>query len=481
MSQLKIIFLTLLLFCSASGIASNNSSPLDPQNALLLQKSIPKELQAWPFIVYPLQTDAYNAERFIFNKRFNVFPKAIIIPNSKKNLAQTLRILKKKNLNFAVRSGGHCFEPGSLSPDYVLDLRHFNSIKLKKQNEVYVGAGVRSGALINVLGQLDRAIPTGTCQTVGIPGVTLGGGIGFLVRTFGLTCDAVKKVTLLNANSEIIDVDKDHYPDLFWALRGAGNNSYGIALGFTFNTFDIPGASFFDLEWDWDPALVLQIFHAWHAWIAQLPESINPVLSLGYADGKLSIAIEGIKVGKDPFIEWQSAFGALNPRVNIKTGSYLSLAPLWEDSPTTPFLKIKSFMLFTPLSDAGIAATINYFESLRAQQANFQVNFQFVALGGQYARGNTAFFPRNAVEWWHLRASWDQQEQEPAALASLRTFYDSVAPFASPFCYTNDTDYDLGNTYLNAYYGTNVNSLNQIKRKYDPNNIFHWAQSIPLQ
>lgn len=202
--------------------------------------------------------------------------------------------------------------------------------------------------------------------------------------------------------------------------------------------------------------------------------------SKGYAQGKLNISINGIKVGTDPFIEWTSAFSPFNPRVTINTGSYLSLAPLWEDSRTTAFLKIKSFMAFTPVSDPAIALAIDYLQTLQASQANFQVNFQFVALGGQYAKGNTAFFPRNAVEWWHLRASWDQQEEESAALLSLNTFYNSVAPLVSNFCYTNDTDYDLGNTYLNAYYGDHVNSLIQIKRKYDPHNIFHWTQSIPL-
>lgn len=476
MSQLKLFYIAFFLCISASGFAMQ----LDPQNAQVLQSSIPKELQAWPFIIYPLQTDPYNVERFIFNKRFNIFPKAIIIPKSKKNLAQVLSILREKNLNFSVRSGGHCFEPGSLSPDYVLDLRHFDSIKLKKHGEIYVGAGVRSGSVIEALGELNHAIPTGTCQTVGISGVTLGGGIGFLVRSFGLTCDALKKVTLLTADSDIIDVDQDHFPDLFWALRGAGNNSYGIALGYTFKTFSVPAASFFELEWEWDPVLVVQIFNAWHAWIAVLPDSINPVLSLDYTLDKLSISILGIKVGSDPFVEWIPAFGSLNPKVTINTGSYLGLAPLWEDSPTTPFLKVKSFMAFTPVSAPVIAQTIAYFQMLQATQANFLMNFQFVALGGQYAQGDTAFFPRDAVEWWHLRAAWNQQEQEVAALASIRTFYASVAPLVSNFCYTNDTDYDLGPAYLNAYYGDHVNELMQIKSKYDPQNIFHWEQSIPV-
>ena len=136
-------------------------------------------------------------------------------------------------------------------------------------------------------------------------------------------------------------------------------------------------------------------------------------------------------------------------------------------------------MAFNPISDLAITLTINYFQTLQSSQVPFQVNFQFVALGGQFAVGDTAFFPRNAVEWWHQVANWDQQDQEVAALGSLSAFYASVAPLVSSFCYSNDTDYELGDTYLNAYYGDHVNRLMQIKRKYDPHNIFHWRQSIP--
>lgn len=488
MFWLHFASLVILLFLNGKGFAdddvvkctNNVLKQIYPnQNACVLQGSIPKKLQGLNYIVYPIQFLPYNTERFNFNKRFNVFPKAIIIPKSKNTLAKVLKFLREKHLDFSVRSGGHCFEPGSLSSDYILDLRRFNTIKLKCFEDVYIGAGVRLGPVIKALGDINRAIPTGTCQSVGISGLSLGGGIGFLVRTYGLTCDAIKSITLLTADSEIIEVDSSHFSDLFWALRGAGNNSYGIALGFTFKTFYIPAASFFELKWNWDPALVTQIFHAYQSWIAQLPNSINPVLSMGYSNGALSISIIGLKVGADPFVEWEPAFNSLNPSVSIKTGSYLKLAQLWADSPTSPFQKVKSLMAFNPISDPVLAQTITYLQSLQTAQANFQVNFQFVALGGQYAQGNTAFFPRQAFEWWHQVANWNLQEQEPAALASLNAFYNSVQPLVSNFAYTNDTDYDLGPNYLTAYYGNNVSQLIQIKNKYDPNNIFHWTQSIP--
>jgi len=450
------------------------------QNACILQGSIPSRLQELSFAIYPTQVFTYNTVRFNFNKRFNVFPKAIIIPKSHASLAKVLKTLRKKNLAFAVRSGGHCFEPGSLSSDYVLDLRRFNSIKLSDEGEVYVGSGARLGPVIEKLGKLDLALPTGTCQSVGMGGLALGGGIGFLARTFGLTCDAVKSMIVLTADSAIIEVDENHYSDLFWALRGAGNNSYGIVLGFKFKTFSVPAATFFELKWNWDPLLIQQIFNAWHSWIAQLPNTINPVLTMSYSNGALSVSIVGLKVGSDPFVEWQTAFQNLNPTVNIHTGRYVDLAQLWADSPTEPFSKVKSLIAFTPIPAPAVQLAIDYMQQLQLSQAPFQASLQVTAFGGQLAQGDTAFFPRNAVEWWHQVVNWNQQEQEAAALASIGAFYSSVVPLVSNFAYSNDVDYDLGNSYLQAYYGDHVDRLIQIKNKYDPNNLFHWQQSIPL-
>lgn len=487
MRYVRFVFASFLLFAGISFASEkfikctdNVLKQIYPnQNACVLQHSIPPKLKGLPFVTYPIEVSNYNIERFNFNKRFNVFPKAIIAPDCAHTLAKVLRFLKKKHLNFSIRSGGHCFEPGSLSNDYILDLRHFDSIEVCK-NSVYVGAGARLGPVIQKLGKYGLVLPTGTCQSVGVGGLTLGGGIGFLSRTFGLTCDVLKSITFLTADSEIIEVNNEHHSDLFWALRGAGNGSYGIALGFTFKAIHVSKASFLKLKWKWDPLLVSQIFDAWQTWIQQLPNEINPVLTLEYVDGELNVLLEALKVGSEPFTEWESAFQSLNPKVELHTGSYVDLAQLWADSPTTPFQKIKSLMAFQPISNAVLQLTIQYFEQLRLSQAPFNVGFEFSAFGGKLAEGDTAFFPRNAFEWWHQAVNWNLQEQEAAALDSIRQFYNSVAPLVSPFCYTNDTDYELGNTYLNAYYGDHVNRLIQIKNVYDPQNIFHWQQSIPL-
>lgn len=485
MRKLFAILLTLISF-HTNGFAKEKIKCTDNvlkqiypnQNACVLQASIPLKLRKLSFVTYPIDVSNYNTQRFNFNKRFNIFPKAIIAPKSSCVLSKVVHYLKKHNLNFSIRSGGHCFEPGSLSPDYIVDLHRFNSIKVAK-DEVYIGSGARLGPIIQKLGKHDLAIPTGTCQSVGIAGLTLGGGIGFLSRTYGLTCDAVTSITFLTADSEIIEVNQNQYSDLFWALRGAGNGSYGIALGFTFKPVNIPKATFLKLKWDWNTTNIQQLFDTWHAWIQQIPDTINPVLTLEYTDGKLGILLEALKVGAEPFDEWKQPFQASNPTVEIHTGRYVDLAQLWADSPTTPFQKIKSLMAFQPIPSLAVQLTIDYFEQLQISQAPFNAGFEFSALGGQFAHGDTAFFPRNAFEWWHQAINWNQQDEEAAALESIQQFYDSVKPLVSPYCYANDVDYDLGNTYLSSYYGSNVTRLIQIKDIYDPQNIFHWKQSIP--
>jgi hypothetical protein len=484
MKKLPLIF---LLFLSISCFAKDTIKCTDNvlkqiypnQNACVLQDSIPHKLLKLSCVTSPIQISNYNIERFNFNKRFNVFPKAIISPKSSSALSKIFRYLKKHNLDFSIRSGGHCFEPGSLSSDFILDLHRLDSIKIG-EGEVYIGAGARLGPVIEKLGQQNLALPTGTCQSVGMGGLTLGGGIGFLSRTYGLTCDALKSITFLTASGAVIEVNQKQYPDLFWALRGAGNGSYGIALGYTFKAYHVPTVTFLKLKWNWNTSQVYQIFDAWQAWIQQLPDTINPVLTLEYAKGNLSILLEALKVGPEPFNEWKAAFQSLNPEVEIETGSYAKLAQLWADSPTTPFQKIKSLIAFQPISFAAIQLTVSYFEQLRASHAPFQVGFEFSAFGGKLAQGDTAFYPRQAFEWWHQAVNWNNQEDEEVSLASIRQFYTSVQPLVSNFCYANDVDYDLGSQYLEAYYGDHVSRLMQIKKTYDPQNIFHWKQSIPL-
>jgi FAD/FMN-containing dehydrogenase len=450
------------------------------QNAFRLFDMIPSELRHLSYAIYPVSR-GYDTARFNFNKRFNLFPHAIFAPRTKEEIAHVLKALKKHHLTFSIRSGGHSYEPASLSSSYIIDLRNFDALKMNwKRQEVYIGAGVRLGTVIETLGKHNFAIPTGTCSSVGVAGLSLGGGVGVLGRIVGLTCDSIKSITLLTAEGKVIEVNSKNHSDLFWALRGAGNGSYGIVLGLTFKMHYIPKVSYFNLSWKWDPKTVPHIIHAWQSWVETLPHNISTQLHLKYLNHQLSIEVTGLKVSTKSFSEWKTAFKHLHPKVTITRESYLQSAQQWADRAPFPFFKAKSEILMKPLTNEPIHEAVKFFEELKAKEENYYAFFEFEAFGGKIPKSHTAFFPRKAFGWWLQTMYWDKPAQEPLALHKLRKFHSDISPFVSKHAYANIIDYDLEDKYLEAYYGDHVHHLMHIKRKYDPENIFHWKQSIPL-
>lgn len=446
-----------------------------------LTSQIPPELQNLSYGIYQSNPAVYNTQRFNYNKRFNVFPLAIFVPSTQSDIAYVLSVLKQYNLPFAIRSGGHCYEPGSLSSSYIIDLQNFNTIDPNySTSQVYIGAGVRLGDVINTLGANNYAIPVGTCPTNCITGFTLGGGIGLLSRLYGLGCDSVQSITFLNANSEVMEVNESSDPDLFWALRGGGNGSYGIALGFTYNMYYIPTVSYYDLKWEWDPTTFPNIFKAWQKWVLTLPDNISTIFRLSYESGKVLFNIVGLKVGSEPFTEWERPFKKFDPEVFITQDTFLATSKYWANQSPLPFNKGKSKIMMKPLSNKVINKIVDYITLLQTDNAQLTLFFDLEAYGGAIPKFHTAFFPRKAFGWWYQALYWSQQNQTEQALAYSRNFYSSIAPDVSIYSYANTVDYDIGPYYLNAYYGDHADRLIRIKKRIDPGNLFNWQQSIPL-
>jgi FAD/FMN-containing dehydrogenase len=450
------------------------------QNMCALLNTIPPALQNLDYVMYP-NCDIYNTNRFNYNKRFNLFPTAIIVPQNQADLQYVFQILKENNLPFAVRSAGHCYGPGSLSSGYIIDLRNFNEITPNTgNNTVTIGAGCHLGDVISALGAINYAIPTGTCPSVGVGGLALGGGVGLLARAYGLTTDSIISMTVLMADGTIVDVTQDTYPDLFWALRGAGANAFGIVLDFTFNMYYIPTVSLLNLTWTWNPSQAAQIAEAWQNWFPAQSTDITSELIFYYNNGQVTVKINALKIGDAPFTEWQSAFASFNPTVNLYQGTYLEAANLFASNYTQPFSKVKSKFIFSPLSSAGITQMVQFMNQLVNNPCPYIFFLELGgASGGAIAQGDSAYYPRSAYAWIFQFIYWPFEFQQEGALNLIRQFYRSFEQYTSPYSYANLVDYDLGASYLNAYYGSNVNRLIQIKNIYDPTNIFTWRQGIP--
>lgn len=451
------------------------------QNMCALLGTIPPALQNLDYIIYP-NCETYDVNRFNYNKRFNLFPAAIIIPQTYAQVQYVFQALTANNLPFSVRSGGHCYGPGSLSSGYIIDLRNFNEITPNvNNNTVTIGAGCHLGEVISALGAINYAIPTGTCPSVGVTGLALGGGIGLLSRAYGLTTDSIISMTVLMADGSIIEVTENNYPDLFWALRGAGANAFGIVLDFTFNMYYIPTVSYLQLSWTWDPCLVPYIVKAWQDWFSAQPQSISSELVFYYNNGQVTLKINALKIGAAPFTEWQTAFNQFHPTVTLYRGNYVGAADIFASNYTQPFSKVKSKFLFSPLSSDGIDVIIKFMNKLIKHAYPYLLFLEFGGeSGGAVAQGNSSYYPRKAYGYIFQFIYWPFEFQQTEALHLIREIYKSLEPYTSPYDYANLVDYDLGPDYLHAYYGSHIKRLVKIKNKYDPKDIFTWHQGIPL-
>jgi hypothetical protein len=308
----------------------------------------------------------------------------------------------------------------------------------------------------------------------------LGGGIGLLARAYGLTADSIISMTVLMADGTISEITQNSYPDLFWALRGAGANAFGIVLDFTFIMRYIPTVSYLQLSWTWDRGQVAQVVNAWQHWFPAQSKDITSELIFYYNNGQITLKLNALKIGTTPFTEWQTAFEQFNPTVHLYQGNYLGAANLFASNYTQPFSKVKSKFLFSPFSSDGIALIIDFMTQLAHNACPYLFFLELGgASGGAIAQGDSSYYPRTAYGWIFQFIYWPFAYQQEGALNLIRQFYSSFEQYTSPYSYANLVDYDLDSSYLSAYYGSHISRLIQIKNSYDPNNVFTWRQGIP--
>jgi hypothetical protein len=241
----------------------------------------------------------------------------------------------------------------------------------------------------------------------------------------------------------------------------------------------IPAATFFHLTWSWNPNQAYHIVRRWQKWVKTLPSSINSSIRLEYREGIITVNVIGLKVSSEPFTEWKTVFADLDPEVFIQQGSYLSTVPFWSAQPSLPFNKSRSKILPRPISKRVTHDIITYLEKLNRKKPNLRIFLNFDAFGGNFPDFVSSFPFRKAFGWWYFGIYWPYQTQDALALKLINEIYNKVSSHVSRHSYANATDYELGKTYLKAYYDGNVDRLIRVKDQHDPENIFRWRQSIP--
>jgi FAD binding domain/Berberine and berberine like len=428
----------------------------------------------------------YNAARVVYDTRYDaVKPQAIAFCESLADVQRTVRWARRHHVHIVPRSGGHSYGGYSTTSGVIVDVSRLHAVSVAANGRAAAGAGAHLLAVDTALANRGRMIPAGTCPTVGIAGLTQGGGIGLSGRKFGLTCDHLLEATVVLADGSAVVASAHSHPDLYWALRGGGGGNFGIVTRFVFRTHPAPTVSTYSMEWPWSDAK--QVVQAWQAFAPHAPDALSSVLNVNAVAG--STAQPQITSAGQFFGSEQALRTLLAPLLNAgtpsrfatKTRTFLEAVHYWGGGATgRATFAAKSSISTAPLSSAGIDALLHQIEARR----NVGTGSGIVLLdswGGAINRvpkAATAFVHRNALFSMQYLAYWNAGAAAAPNLAWLRQCFAALRPYVSAFAYQNYIDPELPN-WQHAYYGSNLTRLRQIKRKYDPHNVFHFRQSIP--
>jgi FAD/FMN-containing dehydrogenase len=419
-------------------------------------------------------------------------PQAVVRCHGPEDVAEVIAFAREHGIGIAVRSGGHSFAGYSSTSGIVIDLTPQRSVVLTG-SVAKVGAGARLGELYDALLPHGLAIPAGTCPSVGIGGLTLGGGHGILGRMYGLTLDHLTGARVVLASGRVVDCDQRDHADLFWALRGAGSGNFGVVTSFTFRPRPAPRMTSFRLVWPYSRAAA--VVAAWQDWAADGPGELAADLALTAPADRADPVVEifgavardqqdadellddlAARVGSAPASDFRAEL-SFRDTVRHQAGSdQVGQARIHRFA--------KSEFFDRPLPDQAIVALVDGVTRRRAPGQHRSV--LFAPWGGAYNRrpaDATAFAHRSQLfllEHLSFVGARAPEQQMHAARAWVMASWAAVRPCGSGRVYPNFPDPDLDD-WGHAYYGANYARLVKIKAKYDPHGVFRFPQSLPAQ
>jgi FAD/FMN-containing dehydrogenase len=418
----------------------------------------------------------YAAARRLWNTRFDgLRPRAIAYCASIPDVARVVRWGRKNGIHVVPRSGGHSYAGYSSGNGVVVaDVSRLHAVTVAG-GLATIGAGATLGPVYTALAQHGVTIPAGSCPTVGIAGLALGGGVGYASRQLGTTADRLRRVHVVTADGELRMCDATHHSDLFWACRGGGGGNFGIVTDLTFATAPVSNVAIYSIEWPWPQAA--QAVAAWQAFAPHAPDALFSVLDL-IATGPPATTPHVVSAGQyfGPESDLASLLQPLTSvgaptHVRTQTLSYLDAVKHWGSGNARVAFAAKSDYVNAPLPAAAIAALVN---GVAARQSAGRSAIFLDAHGGAINRvpkGATAFVHRDAL----FSIQYTAQNGGTAWLAQV---YAQLRPYVSGFAYQNYIDPQLA-SWQHAYYGANLTRLRRVKRAVDPHNVFHFAQSVP--
>ena len=431
----------------------------------------------------------YDDVRKIWNGMIDRRPAVIVRCGTANDVPVALKFARDNSKEFSIRGAGHNIAGNSICDDgVVIDFSAMKKVRVDVENKRgFVEPGATLGDLDAALQAHGLVTPVGINSTTGIAGLTLGGGFGWLTRKYGMTIDCLKSVDVVTANGNILHASETENTDLFWAIRGGGGN-FGIVTQFEFTLHQVgpeilAGLLVFPLE------QAKQVLTRYRDFAETAPENLTiwvvmrqapplpflseevhgkniAVLAIFYsgniAEGERLIqplrrfgTPYGEHIGAQPYVEWQKAF---DPLLTPGARNY------WKSHN------------FTELGDGALDLMIEFAGNLPTPQCEVFVG-HIAGAPNRVPPDAMAYGHRDAKFVMNIHGRWDQPNQDQKVIEWARGVFNATTPYASSGAYVNFMTEEEGDR-VAAAYGANYQRLVQIKRQYDPNNIFHLNQNI---
>jgi FAD/FMN-containing dehydrogenase len=427
----------------------------------------------------------YDQARKVFYGKWDRRPAAVVRPRDAQEVARVVTLAADSGAELAVRSGGHSLAGHSASDGgIVLDLSELTALEIDRQaGTAWAQTGLTAGAYTARVGEHGLVTGFGDTGSVGIGGITLGGGVGFLVRKHGLTIDNLLAAELVCADGQVLEVDDEHHPDLFWAIRGGGGN-FGVATRFRFRLHELASIVGGMLLLPGSPEVIEGLAAAATA----APEELSLIANIMVAPPMPFLPPEAH--GKLVVMALLAYAGDAGPGERAVAPFRALAAPLADMVQPMPYTGLfqggddievveeSARSLFCDRVDGATAAAI--VEHLQASTAPMAVA-QLRALGGAMARvpvEATAFAHRHRRMMAGVGCIYEQAADRPAHDAWADRFAAAVRQ-GDPGVYVNFLGDEGPERVREAYPGPTWDRLVEVKRRYDPGNLFRRNQNIP--
>ncbi|MET3131462.1 hypothetical protein AAKU55_001724 [Oxalobacteraceae bacterium GrIS 1.11] len=447
----------------------------------------------------------YDQNRKLSNVVFDTFPSMIIYCHVESDVAVALQLARQSALGFTVRSGGHCTAGFSASSGILIDVSSLNEVQVDSTALIASAAcGCQFGKLTEALQAQGMHVPVGECMNVCVGGYVQGGGYGFTSVTFGMNCDNVIDMRVMLADGAIVTASPNVNYDLWWAMRGGTGGTFGVLLSVRYQLRPLGEVFGWALIWPLDTDQGVE--HATGAMLALQADYMrrgSPQMTI-----QVSLSFQPGTQGGLPLVNMQPFLLVRGLYVGSNEDGLAAIAPLRElPGAVTQWTKFTDFNTlniellnqpygmppFPPgtvwpcedktsryvardLAPAEWRAMLNYFKQTPNHYSYAYLEFYGGAINA-YPRDDSAFIHRDCVFDIVLDVFWFDEAEKPVAVAYLEGWISLIEPMSNGHIYQNYPRPNEDN-YAWKYWGEAHAGLYAVKLKYDPGNVFRFAQCV---